>query len=158
MPLEDRSLHHARPGGFWRPRVEWVTAVVRRPPGNTGGKICEVVCPDMFEIATIAIICASLMPAFFGPASARLVWPRLTTGTDSRQRKAARCGRGLEGLQRTRSRDWASPASRCSGLSGGETCRGEVRDRYGRAMIAAVQPGVPTAICETADINRMERN
>jgi uncharacterized protein YbjT (DUF2867 family) len=35
-------------------RVSQVTALVRKPLGIAGGKVREIVCPDLFEIATIA--------------------------------------------------------------------------------------------------------
>jgi uncharacterized protein YbjT (DUF2867 family) len=196
------------------PRISLVTALVRSPLGVAGGKVREVVCPDLFAIDTIAnqlgkpdacLFCAGVTSVGMAEADYRRATYDLTlavakvlvvlnpamhflyvsgTGTDSTEKSRSMWARvkgqtenaltrlGFAGvalfrpgyiqpLNGVRSKvGWYNGVyavlkpvypfvKRVAGKYATDT------DTLGRAMLAAVQPGVPTAIYETADINRM---
>ena len=196
------------------PRVTRVTALVRKRLGVAGGKVHELVCPDLFEIATVAnqlgtpdacLFCAGVSSIGMSEAEYRrarydltlavaMVLVRLNpamhflyvsgAGTDSTEKgrsmwarvkgrtENALTGLGFAGvalfrpgyiqpLNGVRSRvGWYNAlyavlkplypfVKRAAGKYATDT------DTLGRAMLAAVQAGVPTAVYESSDINRI---
>ncbi len=196
------------------PRVTRVTALVRIPLGVAGGKVDELVCPDLFAIAAIAnqlgtpdacLFCAGvssvgmsepdyrrvtydltltvarvlvgLNPAmhFFyvsgsgtdSTEKGRSMWARVKGSTENALTKLGFAGVALfrpgyiQPLDGVRSKvGWYNAiyallkpiyplVRRVAGNYATDTAT------LGRAMITAVQPGVPTAVYESADINRI---
>jgi uncharacterized protein YbjT (DUF2867 family) len=196
------------------PRVTRVTALVRAPLGIAGGKVDELVCPDLFAIAAIAnqlgtpdacLFCAGVSSLGMSEADYRRVTYDLTltvarvliglnpamhflyvsgSGTDSTERGRSMWARvkgstenalttmGFAGvalfrpgyiqpLDGVRSKvGWYNAiyavlkpiypfVKRAAGKYATDTAT------LGRAMLAAVQPNVATAIYESVDINRI---
>jgi uncharacterized protein YbjT (DUF2867 family) len=196
------------------PRVTRVTALVRSPVGINGGKVRECLCPDLFNVATIAdqlgvpdacLFCAGVSSVGMSEAdyrratydltlavatvllrlnpamrflyvsgsgtdsteTGRTMWARVKGSTENGLVKLGFAGVALfrpgyiQPLDGVRSRTgWYNAAyavlkplyplaKRLAGNHVTDT------DTLGRAMLAAVQPAIPTAIYNPADINRI---
>lgn len=196
------------------PRVTQVTALVRAPLGISGGKVRELICPNLFDIASLAsqlgtpdacLFCAGVSAVGMSAADYHHATYDLTlavatvlarvnpamrflyvsgTGTDSTEKGRSTWARvkgstenaltrlGFAGvalirpgyiqpLNGVRSKvAWYNAVyavlhpvyplfKRIAGNYATDS------DTLGRVMLAAVQPNMPTAIYENADINRI---
>jgi uncharacterized protein YbjT (DUF2867 family) len=195
-------------------RVTQITALVRKPLGIAGGKVREVVCGDLFEVAAVAdqlgtpdacLFCAGVSSVGMSEAAYRHVTYDLTLAVAAvlvKLNPAMRflyvTGAGTDSTEQGRSM-WARVKGATEnallrlGFGGVALFRpGYIQplhgirsnvgwyqaayavfkpvyflvrplagkyatdsDTLGRAMIEAVQPGVPSAVYESADINRV---
>jgi len=196
------------------PRVNRVTALVRKPGGIGGGKVQELLCPDLFAIAAITdqlgtpdacLFCAGVSSVGMSEADylhatydLTLTVARLLAGVNPAMRFLYVSGSGTDSTERGRSM-WARVKGATEntltqlGFAGVALFRpGYIQplhgirskvgwynalyafltpvypilkraagkyvtdtETLGRAMLAAVQPGVATAIYESVDINRI---
>jgi hypothetical protein len=196
------------------PRVTQVTALVRKPLGIVGGKVREVLCPDLFAIVTVVdqlgtpdacLFCAGVSSvgmseaeytrvtydltlvvakalAALNPAlhflyvsgsgtdateSGKTMWARVKGSTENALRALHFAGLALfrpgyiQPLAGVRSTvGWYNTIYAIlkpfypvlKRLAGNYVTDSVI---LGRAMIAAVQPGMGIAVYETADINRI---